>query len=242
MCEHLSYPNSIPISREQLVLIVFDISHITRICVGNINFILFSVYIVKNSVVWRESFSFSTVYFNTLTVDPVIPSKCVDKTNCHQFGIAICTAPDLQVWVQKTCPMYCHSCPTPSVPQNGACLVGSKIYKPGETWQESCSMTCVCEDGLRGIARCYDKCAQFANLPPNCQKVKLAGECCPKIKCDQGTIIDSGGSSNKSTGHSIQGCMYKGRYYPKDQVWTDGCDYSCKCINATQGIYECTER
>ncbi|CAI9721272.1 type VI, alpha [Octopus vulgaris] len=175
-------------------------------------------------------------------VDPVIPSKCVDKINCQKFGVAICTAPDLQDWVQKNCPMYCHSCPTPSVPQNGACLVGSKVYKPGETWQESCSMTCVCEDGLRGIARCYDKCAQFANLPPNCQKVNLAGECCPKIQCDQGTIIDSGGSSNKSTGHSIQGCMYKGRYYPKDQVWIDGCDYSCKCTDATQGIYECTER
>lgn len=44
------------------------------------------------------------------TVDPVIPSKCVDKLNCHQYGIAICTAPDLQAWVQKNCPLYCHSC------------------------------------------------------------------------------------------------------------------------------------
>ncbi|GAB1606677.1 type VI, alpha, partial [Argonauta hians] len=167
-------------------------------------------------------------------VDPVNPNKCVDKINCQNYGKAICMTPDLQDWVQKNCPLYCHNC--------RACLVGSKVYKVGETWQESCSMTCVCEDGLRGIARCYDKCSLFPNLPSNCQKVTTPGECCPKIKCDKGTIIDSGRSSNSSTGRAIQGCMYKGKYYTKDQTWMDGCDYSCKCIDAVNGIHECIDR
>ena len=48
---------------------------------------------------------------------------------------------------------YIFSC----VSHTGACLVDGKVYKVGETWKKSCSLTCVCEDGHRGIARCFDE-------------------------------------------------------------------------------------
>jgi len=35
-------------------------------------------------------------------------------------------------------------------------------------------------------------------------------------------------------------CMYKGRIYTQGQKWDDGCDYSCECTDATQGLYTCT--
>jgi len=34
--------------------------------------------------------------------------------------------------------------------------------------------------------------------------------------------------------------MYKGRIYTQGQKWDDGCDYSCECTDATQGLYTCT--
>lgn len=40
----------------------------------------------------------------------------------------------------------------------------------------------------------------------------------------------------------IDVCVYKGVIYNQGNTWTDGCDYSCECIDAEKGLYKCTDR
>ena len=44
--------------------------------------------------------------------------------------------------------------------------------------------------------------------------------------------------------HSVwcAGCYYKGVTYQEKQVWEDGCDYVCECIDGTTGRYSCSEK
>lgn len=181
----------------------------------------------------------------------VTDPPCVDKRPCAELGANICHAKDLEFWVVEHCPRYCNKCPTPSVPHEGACMVDEKIYKVGQTWRQSCSLACECEDGQHGIARCIDKCATFTSLPANCQKVKIAGECCEQVACNDSTLVDSqklnntiGGvaASNQTTSSIQKGCMYRGRYYEPNKIWNDGCDWICKCTDGNEGTYECTHR
>lgn len=41
---------------------------------------------------------------------------------------------------------------------------------------------------------------------------------------------------------AIDVCVYKGVIYNQGNTWTDGCDYSCECIDADNGLYKCTDR
>ena len=34
-------------------------------------------------------------------------------------------------------------------------------------------------------------------------------------------------------------CQYKGKLYKQGDVWQDGCQYNCSCVNATLGYYIC---
>lgn len=37
-------------------------------------------------------------------------------------------------------------------------------------------------------------------------------------------------------------CVYKGLSYTQGQQWYDGCDYTCTCEDAMQGVYRCSKR
>lgn len=41
---------------------------------------------------------------------------------------------------------------------------------------------------------------------------------------------------------STDNCIYKGQIYTQGQTWQDGCDYNCECIDASKGVYRCTDR
>ncbi|KAL3859113.1 hypothetical protein ACJMK2_009345 [Sinanodonta woodiana] len=51
--------------------------------------------------------------------------------------------------------------------------------------------------------------------------------------------IDSNSISH--TGYATA-CLYKGHIYQQGQTWDDGCDYSCECVDASNGMYRCTQR
>lgn len=34
-------------------------------------------------------------------------------------------------------------------------------------------------------------------------------------------------------------CVYKQKIYNQGETWNDGCDYTCECMDATTGFYEC---
>ena len=37
-------------------------------------------------------------------------------------------------------------------------------------------------------------------------------------------------------------CVYKTAQYSQGQQWTDGCQYKCRCDDASRGLYVCNER
>jgi hypothetical protein len=40
----------------------------------------------------------------------------------------------------------------------------------------------------------------------------------------------------------VDGCAYKGMLYAQDETWEDGCEFDCRCIDGTVGIYQCTAK
>jgi hypothetical protein len=40
----------------------------------------------------------------------------------------------------------------------------------------------------------------------------------------------------------LAGCVYKGQSYVQDEVFHDGCDYTCTCADAVKGFYNCHSR
>lgn len=41
---------------------------------------------------------------------------------------------------------------------------------------------------------------------------------------------------------SLTVCIYKGRQYQQSQSWSDGCDFDCRCDDASTGQFSCTPR
>ena len=37
-------------------------------------------------------------------------------------------------------------------------------------------------------------------------------------------------------------CEYKGYYYRQGESWNDGCSLNCRCEDATNQYYQCTDR
>ncbi|XP_060081054.1 uncharacterized protein LOC132560404 [Ylistrum balloti] len=50
------------------------------------------------------------------------------------------------------------------------------------------------------------------------------------------------GQTPKPTPAPTPGCLYKGRLYSKGQMWDDGCEYHCECLDDMTGRYRCTQR
>lgn len=40
----------------------------------------------------------------------------------------------------------------------------------------------------------------------------------------------------------FSGCVYKGQLFYQGQVFDDGCDYQCECMDNVTGKYQCTEK
>lgn len=40
----------------------------------------------------------------------------------------------------------------------------------------------------------------------------------------------------------VDGCVYNGMIYQQNQMWDDGCKYTCECLDASTGRYSCTEK
>ncbi|XP_078338507.1 uncharacterized protein LOC111134355 isoform X1 [Crassostrea virginica] len=57
------------------------------------------------------------------------------------------------------------------------------------------------------------------------------------------TNYSSMGSGNyQSTSGGRNVCIYKGRQYQQSQSWSDGCDFDCRCDDASTGQFSCTPR
>ncbi|KAK3581064.1 hypothetical protein CHS0354_033850 [Potamilus streckersoni] len=78
--------------------------------------------------------------------------------------------------------------PDPSNPYpagtNNACVYNGKMYSQGQTWEDGCKYTCVCEDSSTGLYRCTEKCPRYAQIPSTCTMMEDPNnKCCEKPFC-----------------------------------------------------------
>ncbi|WAR02658.1 hypothetical protein MAR_009216 [Mya arenaria] len=66
------------------------------------------------------------------------------------------------------------------------CVVGSKLYRQGETWNEKCKQKCTCDNEAEHHVTCRKLCPEW-KLPAVCTLQQPSeGKCCPYPKCPQG--------------------------------------------------------
>ncbi|GAB1606676.1 uncharacterized protein LOC115210527 [Argonauta hians] len=184
---------------------------------------------------------------------PPTEGPCVDKVDCTSLGAGVCTLPDLKSWAAMNCRKTCGTCSTAKTPLRGSCLVSGMVIPEGQSWQDGCS-TCVCENAMLGIARCYEQCSKVAVLPKNCKRIPENNGCCEKISCPKDVLSGSNignltngadlihNSTHGIVAKDIDGCLYKGHYYQEKSIWNDGCQFQCVCLNGSSGLYECHQR
>ncbi|XP_052816208.1 uncharacterized protein LOC128242861 isoform X2 [Mya arenaria] len=158
--------------------------------------------------------------------------------------------------------------PTPQ-PKEG-CVMNGVHYVAGQSWYDGCAQQCVCEDGMTGFYRCYDRCAKYPSVPTGCTLVPDPKDptCCEVPQCipvpgpgqtvptDQPFTVTgvpgvvSGSGTPPTIVPGVGGftnppknvCVYNGKMYTQGQKWQDGCKYECVCTDGMTGKYECTER
>ncbi|XP_070202959.1 uncharacterized protein [Littorina saxatilis] len=133
------------------------------------------------------------------------------------------------------------------------CIYKGVAYGNGQTWDDGCNYKCECIDAARGQYRCSDRCTTFFFLPQGCHYVPDPKDQCCKMASCTGTpppySVSPGvtATPTPSAGGIVtvpqDKCVYKdGKQYSTGDTWNDGCSLSCKCDDASQGKYTCTER
>ncbi|XP_067652673.1 mucin-2-like [Haliotis asinina] len=135
-----------------------------------------------------------------------------------------------------------------------ACVYKGQIYSQGRTWNDGCNYKCECIDAARGQYRCSERCPRYYNLPPQCKlNPDPADNCCEKAICDFTPTLQPGMSTTTQTptsstpkitaGVAIGKCVYTdGSIHNQGDMWSDGCDFDCKCDDATKNIYTCNQK
>ncbi|KAL8616408.1 hypothetical protein ACOMHN_032262 [Nucella lapillus] len=152
------------------------------------------------------------------------------------------------------------------VPSINYCIYSEVPYAQGDTWQDGCSYTCTCTNASIGRYECTERCPIYVTVPTGCIMVKdVSDPCCQRPVCNPGLSTPSpevtysptpgvtGSTLSPPTGSTVspgpvttaqpkEVCVYKNEYYTQGQKWYDGCDFSCTCEDAKEGIYRCIER
>ncbi|XP_061197993.1 uncharacterized protein LOC133206079 [Saccostrea echinata] len=134
--------------------------------------------------------------------------------------------------------------PTVSGSTKGVCIYKGQVHQQGQTWDDGCDYRCTCVDASIGQYRCSDRCPSYQNLPPQCRMIQDPKDsCCQTYVCDQ-TVTTPRPILIRTTPASGTGdyCVYKSQYYHQGEEWMDGCSYKCRCEDAKNKYYQCTER
>ncbi|KAJ8302509.1 hypothetical protein KUTeg_018905 [Tegillarca granosa] len=123
------------------------------------------------------------------------------------------------------------------------CLYNGKLYTQGQTWDDGCKARCTCEDAVAGRYQCTDRCPNYNNLPQQCRLVPDPNDaCCQTYRCDFSTKTTLPPIYARTT--PVAGgayCLYKGQYYHQGEEWNDGCSSKCRCEDAVNHFYQCSE-
>nr|KAG5702882.1 hypothetical protein BaRGS_019101 [Batillaria attramentaria] len=145
------------------------------------------------------------------------------------------------------------------------CIYHGRSYQQGDVWDDGCSFTCQCVDSQSGQYLCNEKCPRIPSLPPTCQMIPdPSSQCCLQPYCEPWPTLaptaqpagtppaPTGTGPTSSSGPTLEPtaqppfptevCVYNNQAYRQDQVWYDGCDFMCRCEDASAGFYRCQER
>ncbi|KAH3811553.1 mucin-2-like isoform X2 [Dreissena polymorpha] len=136
----------------------------------------------------------------TTTVPPIVsgttPSSIGPNTNGPNGIVAI----DTNSYLIKGLPSL--------VPNT--CFFLNQTFAKGDHWKEGCRYDCECTDVTTNTALCKDTCPYYTQIPSNCQVVKLAGDCCNSLQCDN-TTVDNTTVTNSTCGNKLgETCDYYG--------------------------------
>ncbi|XP_053401477.1 uncharacterized protein LOC123550590 isoform X2 [Mercenaria mercenaria] len=125
------------------------------------------------------------------------------------------------------------------------CAYNGKVYMQGQTWDQGCTYRCECVDASAGQYRCTERCTAYTNIPPQCSLITDPSDsCCKTIKCDftkpVTTIAPLFAQTTPVAGAAF--CKYQGYYHRQGEVWNDGCGLTCRCEDASNQYYQCTDR
>ncbi|XP_013410815.1 uncharacterized protein LOC106173996 isoform X2 [Lingula anatina] len=147
-------------------------------------------------------------------------------------------------------------------PQSGDyCYYKGRYYQQGQTWDDGCASRCRCEDAQAGFYSCSNRCPTYPSIPYWCRLVTDPKDsCCRVPSCNPdlisggasgsgqiipsipGVITGTGTATGAGSGGNIGYCMYGGNKYYQYQIWQDGCDYNCECVDSNTGSYTCQQK
>ncbi|XP_078331214.1 putative epidermal cell surface receptor [Crassostrea virginica] len=159
---------------------------------------------------------------------------CDYRCTCSSLGLTQCTQP---CTVIASLPSFCHAETVPgqcckrivcdinatsSVSSlDQGCRYKNQTYGKGQTWMDGCDYRCTCE--RNDIVQCVTPCLEYKNLPSTCQYETVPGDCCKNVRCSI--------TGNEVTGGGADKCTYRNQTYSVGEVWKDGCDYNCTCLD-----------
>ncbi|XP_041376891.1 uncharacterized protein LOC121389362 [Gigantopelta aegis] len=75
--------------------------------------------------------------------------------------------------------------PTPG-PKPSFCVYKGVNYAQGQQWYDGCDYSCSCEDSLKGVYRCTNRCPSYPPMPSGCRLVSDPVDplCCKRPECD----------------------------------------------------------
>ncbi|KAK7115067.1 hypothetical protein V1264_001009 [Littorina saxatilis] len=152
-----------------------------------------------------------------------------------------------------TMPPMIHTTTTP--PRPAMCQYKGQEYSQGQEWYDGCDFKCTCYDAISNLFSCTDRCPTFFGLDetrctskpdprdPSCCTIPV---CKPPSTPASGTTqvptVPGGSFENTNNPNVVGYCDYKGTHYQQGDKWDDGCQYSCECLDETNGRYRCDEQ
>ncbi|XP_025096408.1 putative epidermal cell surface receptor isoform X2 [Pomacea canaliculata] len=187
-----------------------------------------------------------------LIADP--DSPCCKKPFCQIPGVlgGLVGLGSTPIPVVTTMPSVSFT-PTES-PKPATCVYKGTQYAQGQQWFDGCDSKCVCYDASSNLYTCSQRCSTYYGIDTSRCTMKPDPSdpaCCTIPVCTPITATPPtgptpvpsvpGGSFVVTNVPGIGYCDYKGTRYSQGQVWQDGCDYKCDCVDASEGQYQCNE-
>ena len=115
------------------------------------------------------------------------------------------------------------------------CFYNGTEYKTGDVWKDGCDYECKCINANKGYWYCVPLCpaGKYLDARP--------GHCCK----DQATVpkddipVECLQAQAGPTTPPSPMCSHKGKEYKTGDVWQDGCEQNCTCVDATLNAVQC---